>query len=54
MEPNLVLLAAGDEQDVSILDVQEPLDGVLAPHLAPVRLDVAPSVVRVDGLESAR
>jgi hypothetical protein len=51
MEPDLVLLAAGDEQHLGVLGAQELADRVLPPALAAVRHRLAPSVVRIDGLE---
>src|SRR5882757_1348653 len=54
VEGGLVLLAAGDEKDLRVLGVEELLDGGLPPALPPVRLDVAPTFVRVDRLVSPR
>src|ERR1700722_19362662 len=53
MELSLVLLAAGDEQHIGVLGVQEPADRVPPPALAAVRQGLAPSVVRIDGFEPA-
>jgi hypothetical protein len=39
VEPPLVLLAAGDEEDIGVLGREQLRDRVLAPELAPVRLD---------------
>src|SRR5262245_54439462 len=54
MERALVLLAAGDEQDIRVLGREQCLDRVLPPQLAAVRLHVAEAVVRIDGLVAAR
>jgi len=43
--PGLILLTAGDEQDLRVLGVQDRLDGILGPHLTAVRLGLARPVV---------
>ena len=53
MEPDLVLLAAGHEQDVCVLGGQQRRDGVFSPQLAAVRKHLAPAFVGVDGLVPA-
>ncbi len=53
MELRLVLLAAGEEQDVGVLGVEQPDDRVLAPALASVAERLRPAVVRVDRLVAA-
>jgi hypothetical protein len=51
-EADLVLLAPGDEQDVTVLGVQEPGDRLFPPPLPAVWQLLAPAVVGVDGLVS--
>ena len=52
-ELRLVLLAAGDEQNLRVFGGQQCLDGVLPPRLTAVGQGLRPPVVGVDGLVPA-